>query len=272
MASRNSLKRLDRVKVLWNHELGPGYFQMGVECHASFEAAVPGQFVMVRLKSQDQPLLSRPFSIHDLIRKKDAVIGFEMLYKVIGTGTAKLSGCRAGDQVDILGPLGKGFSLFRGSGAIYVTAGGIGVAPFVFLAKTLLQSGIEGSGITLFLGGRTVLDLLCRKTFEALGVHVQIATDDGSAGVKGLVSGPLEKAVQKRKPDMLYACGPVPMLRSVMKLSAAHDIRCEVSIETMMACGMGACLGCAVENRRSQNTYMHACLDGPVFDARWINL
>ena len=268
----NSSICLDTVRVLWNRKQGSEYFQMGVACRSSFDTAVPGQFVMVRSNAQFQPLLRRPFSIHTLIRENGRVSGFEILYKVIGPGTQKLALCRPGDAVDILGPMGSGFSITKDSGRIYMAAGGIGVAPFVFLTEALLQHGVVASGITLFLGGRSMHDLLCRDFFEKTGVDFRIATDDGSVGEKGLVTAPLAKAVAAEKPSLLYACGPVPMLKSVVKIAAEHQIRCEISIETMMACGMGACLGCAVQSRLTEKKYFHACMDGPVFDAKDIYL
>jgi dihydroorotate dehydrogenase electron transfer subunit len=245
---------------------------MGIQSPHYFQAALPGQFVMVRPKLHDQPFLRRPFSIHNLIRVKSRVDGFEILYKVVGKGTEKLSLCRKGDAIDVLGPLGNGFSHPDDSKDIYLVAGGIGVAPFTLLVIHLLGCGVENSQLTLFLGGRSDNDLLGLETFKSLGIGLQIATDDGSVGIHGLVTESLEKAIRAKKPDMLYGCGPVPMLKKVMMISDTYNVRCEISIETMMACGMGACLGCAVENRLSRKKYLHACIDGPVFNAKDIRL
>jgi dihydroorotate dehydrogenase electron transfer subunit len=272
MKTVENKKHLFDATVLWNRHMGAAYYRMGVKCLQAFQAASPGQFVMVRPKLQAQPLLRRPFSIHDLIRSKGHVDGFEILYKVIGLGTEKLSLCNKGDTIGILGPLGKGFSRYSDAGDIYMAAGGIGVAPFMFLSQELLRRGVDGSRITLFLGGRSSKDLLDLKTFERLGIDLQLVTDDGSAGVRGLVTLPLEKAIQAKMPGILYACGPVAMLKKVAMISKAYDVHCEVSIEAMMACGMGACLGCAVENRLTEMKYLHACIDGPVFDVRDIHL
>lgn len=272
MKTAENKKHLLEAIVLWNRCVGTAYFRMGIKCPHVFQAAFPGQFVMVRPKHQTQPVLRRPFSIHNQIRIKGRVDGFEILYKVIGVGTEKLSLCRKGDTIDVLGPLGKGFSRYQDTGDVYLAAGGIGVAPFIFLANDLLRWGVEGSRITLFLGGQSKKDLLGLNTFERLGIGLQVATDDGSAGVQGLVSMPLEEAIQTKKPDILYACGPVAMLQKVAMMANAYDVRCEISIETMMACGMGACLGCAVENHVSDKKYLHACIDGPVFDAGDIRL
>jgi dihydroorotate dehydrogenase electron transfer subunit len=272
MKTAEHKKHLLEANVVWNRCVGAAYYHMGIKCPHVFQTAFPGQFVMVRPKLHAQPLLRRPFSIHNLIRTKDRVDGFEILYKVIGVGTEKLSLCRKGDTIDVLGPLGKGFSRCQDTGDVYLAAGGIGVAPFNFLANDLLRWGVEGSRITLFLGGQSKQDLLGLNTFERLGIGLQVATDDGSAGVQGLVTLPLEEAIQTKKPGILYACGPVAMLKKVTMISKAYDVRCEISIEAMMACGMGACLGCAVENHLSDKKYLHACVDGPVFDAKDILL
>jgi dihydroorotate dehydrogenase electron transfer subunit len=272
MLSSEPKKHLFEADVLWNYREAEAYYRMGVQSPQILKTASPGQFVMVRPKFHAEPLLRRPFSIHNLIQTKNRIQGFEMLYKVVGVGTEKLSLCRKGDTIDILGPLGKGFSHDNAIKDVYMVAGGIGVAPFIFLANHLLRCGVKNSQLTLFLGGRSSKDLLALNRFERLGIVVQTATDDGSAGVHGLVTMPLEKALQTQKPDILYACGPVPMMKKVMAISDTYHVRCQISIEAMMACGMGACLGCAVEDRQSQKKYLHACIDGPVFDSRQIRL
>jgi dihydroorotate dehydrogenase electron transfer subunit len=124
----------------------------------------------------------------------------------------------------------------------------------------------------VFIGGRTKDDLLCRDDFVQLGLKVETTTDDGSDGDQCLVTHPLAVAVDQRRPDLIVACGPMAMLDCVIGIAEKHHIPCQVSIETMMACGMGACLGCAVEARVDQSGYLHACLDGPVFNAADLKL
>ena len=264
--------RLSASRILSNREICPGYFRMRIACDQVYQDAVPGQFVMVRLVGQASPLLRRPFSIHDLIMEGERVTGFDILYKIIGTGTEALSLSRAGDIVDVLGPLGRGFSTRGDFGHVHMVAGGIGVAPFVFLINHLMRQGLSSSQITLFVGGRSCGDLLCLEIFERLGIQLKVTTDDGSAGSQCVVTQPLGEALRQQKPKMLFACGPMPMLREVMAISKKDGIPCQVSIETMMACGMGACLGCAVEKRDSKEKYLHACMDGPVFEAGQIML
>jgi dihydroorotate dehydrogenase electron transfer subunit len=260
-------KCLQGAQVTWNRPQKSGYYRMGLRCGGHVARADPGQFLMVRLKGQQSPLLSRPFSIHQVITEKGRIRGFEILYKVVGDGTALLAGARRGDGIDILGPLGKSCVIPPGHKAIFFVAGGIGVAPFLFLAARMSAGGFDMSRVLVFLGGRTENDLLCVEDFEALGISPRLTTDDGSRGRQGLVTVPLEEAIGTSRPDMLYACGPLPMLRQVMTIAAHHDLPCQVSIETMMACGMGACLGCAVKDKKKQDAYRHACVDGPVFDA-----
>jgi dihydroorotate dehydrogenase electron transfer subunit len=253
--------------IIENQEVCSGYYRMRIACSRVFKYAVPGQFVMIRSPGQTTPLLSRPFSIHDVIIEESGTVSVDILYKIVGVGTLKLSQIPPGDQIDVLGPLGRGFSIRDDYKQIYMVAGGIGIAPFVFLGKHLIHKGIQSGQITLFIGGQTSGDLLCLGIFEGMGLDLQLTTDDGSSGQQSLVTKPLEAAFAKARPDIIYACGPVPMLREVMKLTKQSNIPCQVSIETMMACGMGACLGCAVEQTKTQNTYLHACKDGPVFDA-----
>jgi dihydroorotate dehydrogenase electron transfer subunit len=151
-------------------------------------------------------------------------------------------------------------------------AGGIGIAPMLFLASHLNLKGFDLSDSTLFIGGRNKADLLCRKTFADFGMKVNVATDDGSDGKKGLVIDLLDLTDKKKRPDVIFACGPYAMLKAVAKLSEAHKILCQISIETIMACGMGACLGCAVETNDITDRYLHTCVDGPVFDSKIIKL
>ena len=253
--------------MLWNRPQGSGCFRMGLGCGGHIQGAEPGQFLMVRLEGQQSPLLRRPFSIHRVIVDQGRVHGFEILYKVVGTGTALLAGAQKGDGIDVLGPLGRSFDLHPGHKTFYFVAGGIGVAPFLFLADRMAAAGFDMSRVNLFLGGRTASDLLCVTDFEQLGLSTNLTTDDGSRGRQGLVTGPLEEALGASPPDMLYACGPLPRLREVLAVADHHDLPCQVAIETIMACGMGACRGGAVKDRQRNDADRHACVDGPVFEA-----
>ena len=260
-------KCLRKARVVWNRPQGAGYYRMGFVCEGQVRNAHPGQFLMVRLEGQQSPLLRRPFSIHQVIVENGRITGFEILYKVVGEGTGLLAKAGQGDGIDVLGPLGRGFTIDPRQETIFYVAGGIGVAPFVFLADRMSAAGLDMSRVTLFIGGRTKEDLLCVQDFTTMGLSLELSTDDGSRGRPGLVTELFSEAIRVSRPDMVYACGPLPMLREVMAIAARRDLPCQVSIETMMACGMGACLGCAVADRNQDDAYRHACLDGPVFDA-----
>jgi dihydroorotate dehydrogenase electron transfer subunit len=262
----------ETATVLWNKPVGGDCFDLGLACPPGYGEAVPGQFVMVRLLAGGAPLLRRPFSIHNLIKEKGEFVGIRLLYKVVGSCTRMLSAVKPGQTLDLLGPLGRGFDLYRKASRSFIVAGGIGVAPLVFLAKTLVEAGRADTIDTVFIGGRSREDLLCRQDFEKLGLQVQVTTDDGSDGDQCLITDPMQALFEKKPPDMIYACGPTAMLRCVIDAAKAHGIACQISIETMMACGMGACLGCAVESKAESDAYLHACLNGPVFDGQAISL
>lgn len=254
------------VTVLWNESMSHPYYRIGLTCSDDYVRARPGQFVMVHLMESHTSLLRRPFSIHRRIIDQQQIKGIELLYKVVGNCTEKLSCLEKGDRLDLLGPLGSGFRISTDYSRIYLVSGGIGVAPMVFLAMSLLEFGIAPSRCEVFLGGRTKEDLLCREVFTDLGMETSITTDDGSAGKACLVTDPLEIAIKANKPDIIYACGPMDMLRCVSDIAESHSVTCQLSIETVMACGLGACLGCAVESREDRDTFLHVCVDGPVFD------
>ncbi len=262
----------ENAKVMWNQKVGPGYYRLGLGCNEGYARTIPGQFVMLRLVDQTFPLLSRPFSVHRLIVSQGRIKGLEILYKVIGRCTQRFSRLVQNDSLQLLGPLGRGFEIVDAARIYYLAAGGVGVAPMVFLASCLKTQGVDMSGCTLFLGARTEADLLCRDDFRALGVRIQVTTEDGSTGERGLVTHSLKAAVASKRPDMLLACGPVEMLAHVGRMAHKYAVPCQVSIETMMACGMGACLGCAIEAKDSPSKYLHACLDGPVFAAQHLKL
>jgi dihydroorotate dehydrogenase electron transfer subunit len=264
---------LAESKILWNRSLGEAYRCLGMTTGAEYETARPGQFVMVKIDSGFAPLLRRPFSIHRLIDPGDGGAGIELLYKMVGPTTDQMGGLRPGDTLSLLGPLGRGFTVPPGPSRAALVGGGIGIAPLVFLASGLIESGHVPGGIRVFLGGRSVADLLCADDFAEMGLQVSTTTDDGSAGEKGLVTEPLERALAAGDIDRVYACGPVGMLKGVAALAEKYPVACQVSIETYMACGMGACMGCAVKSKDPlEDKCRHACLDGPVFDAAQIIL
>lgn len=250
-------------QVVENVSVKPGFFNLRMKGHG-MEEAKPGQFVMLRFPGQTEPILRRPFSIHRY--HKD---GFEILYQVKGVFTEKLSNCRPNEVLDVVGPLGNGFSLH--DTPLYVIAGGIGVAPLVFFVENLIHKGFDLRSLEFFLGARTQQDLLLAEFLPKLGLKVHISTDDGSAGEKGLILDLVKKRSEVRMPIAIVACGPEKMLKAVALFCEEKQIRCEVSMEVYMACGIGACLGCAIRSRIHPEKFSHVCQDGPVFDATHIS-
>ncbi|MGM0454495.1 MAG: dihydroorotate dehydrogenase electron transfer subunit [Thermodesulfobacteriota bacterium] len=257
----------ESARIIFHQALNREYFRLGITCDAAYQNAVPGQFVTVKIPDRHEPLLRRPFSIHRLHRQNGRVTGIEILYRVVGGFTRNLSEKQAGETVDLLGPLGRGFSMPADVGKPVLVAGGIGVAPMMFLAEALYAAGKDLSAAHLFYGGRTETDILCRPEFEQLDLPVTVTTEDGSAGQPGMVTEPLQTWIAGHRPDVIYACGPHGLLSAVTDIAAYHGIYCEVSIETVMACGLGVCMGCAIEARDKPEGYRHVCRDGPVFDA-----
>jgi len=260
-----------KVEILHHTKVGPGYFKIGLAFPDLARSAQPGQFVMVRLPDRYIPLLRRPFSVHNRLIDGGEVNGIELLYKVVGETTRAMSELKAGDFLDVLGPLGNGFSFPEGIQDVFLVAGGVGVASLYYLALDLAER--RAVRPTVFLGGCSATDILCREGFESIGSRVQITTEDSSLGENGVVTSLIQKALEvDGKPDIIYACGPTGMLKAVSDITAAYDVPCQVSLETVMACGFGVCLGCVVEKAGSPGAYLHACTDGPVFDYRAIRI
>lgn len=260
-----------KEKVLANEPVGGDCHRLTVACHEGYVVAAPGQFVMLKPEDGNSTLLRRPFSIHRLVPGAKGC-QLTLLYKVVGATTAQMATLKAGDRISLLGPLGRGFEVSGRYRRVYMACGGIGTAPMVFLLEKIRQRFAKSCQVDVFLGGRSRQDLLCRDIFESLEANVTITTDDGSAGDQCLLTDPLEVAVGENMPDMIYACGPEGMLACVAGIARRNQAACQLSIETVMACGMGACLGCATPARGDDSRYLHACVDGPVFDVDQLDL
>jgi dihydroorotate dehydrogenase electron transfer subunit len=256
--------------IIDNHCLGGGFFRMRVTADDRILGALPGQFVMIRIGAGDMPLLRRPFSIHRLV---DGPSGpaFEILYRVVGIGTRAMADMNNRQTIDVLGPLGRGFAVGSGMKRGVIMAGGVGVAPMVFLAEYLVKRE-SFACLDVFLGARTRDELLCRKEFTNLNIPLHVTTDDGSCGDRCLVTMPAADSIRAHRPDMVFACGPLPMLRCVIDMAGDTGVKCQISTEAVMACGLGACLGCAVADARMPGHYLHACIDGPVFPSDQIRI
>jgi len=259
--------------ILSNVELSPGYFRMRMTSPSELLHSVPGQFLMLKVTDSIDPLLRRPFGLFDVGSFQPEYDGCgtraytEILYKVVGKGTRRLSTLHHGDLIDLLSPLGKGFDQGPAGEEKILVGGGIGLAPLYYLAKALVG---KGEKVRLFAGGRNRDDVLCITEFERLGVETYVSTDDGTLGERGLVTRVLEQHL-KPEGQRIFACGPTPMLRAVALMAQGKCVPCQVSMEAGMACGVGACLGCVLKGANHTDEtpdYRCVCKDGPVFDSR----
>lgn len=251
-------------RVIGQTPLTAGYWALNVEAPGVAEAALPGQFVHVRVPGLEPVALRRPFSIFGA---QGTLL--KLLYKTVGRGTAQMNRLAPGDPLQVIGPLGNGFPLTP-QGSPLLVAGGYGVAPLSFLAGRLPVKGIA------LIGGRTADDVLAVADFERLGWTVRVATQDGSLGEAGLVTLPLDRELARlRKAGVtpeLFACGPDGLLRAVGERAVQAGCRGWLSLDKHMVCGVGACLACVQALRRADGTEWigRVCHDGPVFEAREI--
>lgn len=264
-------------RVLENKKVAPGHFVLKFSSKNIGKNAHPGEFVQILCSDSYEPLLPRPFSFLSVTPSD-----FSVLYHVVGKGTEILSKAKKGDAFNILGPLGKGFSADAKTSVISVLiGGGVGIPPLLHLAHTLLKNKARKENIHVFLGARNKSLLLCEKEFKKMGINLHLATDDGSKGRKGLVTEPLEEFIRtlNARAVRMHTCGPTPMLKAVSRLAEKYEMLCEVSVEVPMACGFGACLGCAIkvsdsvrcidtsQRTESGHRFAIACCEGPVFPA-----
>lgn len=258
------------ARVLANTRLSADYSVLALAAPAVAAVALPGQFVMLKPRRGHDPLLRRPFSIFEVLHDADgAPAGLTILNKRVGTGTSLLAEAAAGDTVDCLGPLGRGFEPIDPPAEAWLVAGGVGLAPFATLADALRARRVA---TTLFYGARRSADLHCVDVFERRGVPILFSTEDGSLGDRGLITVPLARALEARGDQAVhvYACGPTPMMRAVAGLTARHGCRCHVSLEQVMGCGLGGCYSCVVRVRETSGApphFVRSCSSGPVFDA-----
>ncbi|PLX87342.1 MAG: dihydroorotate dehydrogenase electron transfer subunit [Desulfuromonas sp.] len=261
-----------RTIVLSNQEISPGYFRMRILAPGYDAVAQAGQFVMFRVQRSLPPLLRRPFGIFrtgflapdcDGMPAKEYI---ELVYKVVGLGTEIMQDLHEGDKIELLGPLGRGFDLGDPAQDKILVGGGIGLVPLYMLAEKLADK----SKVRLLMGGRTRDDIITVTEFERLGVETYVSTEDGSLGEEGLVTQVLQRKLQKYPSARVYACGPMGMLDAVQSICATNRVALQVSLEALMACGVGACLGCVVKgagHSEESPRYLCTCKEGPVFDA-----
>ncbi len=255
--------------ILDNSEISPGYFRLALDSLELSKKVRPGQFIMMKVSENYDPLLRRPMGVYK-ISDFEGRPSVELLYQVVGKGTASMSKMKKGTKVDLLGPFGNGFKIPQQIKEAVLVAGGVGVAPLVILAEHLVKE-IPKLKIHLFIGGKSKNDILCLSDFEKLNAEISIATEDGSLGIQGLVLDPLEKFIVNKNFSNVsfFACGPSGMLKELTKLTIGNNIYCQVSLDRRMACGFGVCLGCVIKViTEKDEAYKNVCTDGPVFDAK----
>ncbi len=253
----------DNARIIFNRQIAPKIMHMGVFSPEIASEASPGQFVMFRVSSGRDPLLRRPFSICRTLG--DGSI--DIVYSVVGRGTDLMSHMVKGDRVSVMGPLGQGYRLPDENQTPVLVSGGMGIAPLIFLAHA-----INDPGLTFIAGFSTASKIIPTDNICHSDLNIKIATDDGSYGYHGFVTDLLANVIKGRNDTVVYACGPVGMLRKTALMTIRSGVDCQVSLESTMACGLGACQGCVVP--ASQDValaYFNVCKDGPVFFANRID-
>lgn len=254
------MDRLHAAKILSHLDVGRGYFRLRLSAPGVAAAARPGQFVMLRVSENLDPLLARPFGIFSVPSRSS----IEIIYRVAGRGTQMLSQIEPGHELGLLGPLGNGFPMPKRGTVPIMVSGGSGFPPLHFLATR------SRAKAHVFIGARGRDCLPPTAVLRSIKRHVlslHIYTDDGSAGMKGTVAEALSLflAGSRIHHALVYACGPNAMLCAVSRLAIERGIKCYVSVEERMACGLGACMGCSIPMK--SGGYRRACKEGPVFDA-----
>jgi len=254
--------KIQQARAISQEKLGGDYQVLVLEAPAIGAAAAPGQFVHVRIPRRAEFTLRRPFSV---FRADDRTLS--ILYKRVGRGTEAMTELRAGDKVDLLGPLGNGFPLDTAGAFPVIVAGGYGIAPLCFLARRLAAPGLA------LVGGASADDILCLDEFGEAGWQVRVATEDGSRGEKGLVTAVLDSWLQEqagKEDPVCFACGPDAMLKAVGDRAMAGGWKAWLSLEKRMGCGVGVCLACVqkVRGEDGTETWARVCRDGPVFESR----
>lgn len=253
-------KYITNFTIIKKHVFNEMYFSLTLKHPDRLPEIAAGQFVEVEVPGNKQVMLRRPISIHDVDTENNTLT---LLVQVVGKGTRTLSQLNEGDTLNLVYPLGHGFSI-EGERVLLV-GGGAGIAPLLHLSKCFAAKGIRP---VILLGGRTASLIPVQKEFEPYG-DVYFATEDGSLGEKGMVT---QHSMFSGNYDHIFTCGPTPMMKAVARHAIANNINCEVSLENMMACGIGACLCCVVD---SDAGHKCVCKEGPVFNAKqltnWIN-
>jgi len=269
-------KIIEQARIISQERISGQILRLRLHSPEISGAARCGQFVMVRLREGTDPLLRRPFSFSRIYPEDGE---FEILYRVVGRGTWLMSQLLPGSSVSLVGPLGNGFELpIEKTAALAFIAGGIGIAPLLeLIAQVISDRGAKGlENLRLFYGARTAAELLPEDFTRAIGIRVHFATDDGSFGFHGRITQMVEELTAEedlllRRPHEVYSCGPLAMQYHVARWAISNDVLAQLSMESLMACGIGACLGCALPAQTpgepQSERFVHVCEDGPIFSA-----
>lgn len=244
-------------KIVFNKKLSDKYYYMKIESPEFVKNAKPGQFFMLKTQSFDylvDPLLRRPFGVCNI--EDDC---FTILYTLVGKGTYLLSNLQASTEISFSNPLGNGFSIVKNK-KVALVGGGVGIAPLLYLSKVLKDNN---NSITLYYGGKSIGDIHLLEYFENTCDYIKISTEDGSLGEKALITD----IITNIDYDIVYTCGPKPMMKNVVSVFQNKVENIEVSLDERMACGLGACLGCIIYVKEGDNIVQkRCCVEGPVFD------
>ena len=248
-------KVLEQSAVCLHRSLGPQTYLLRLEAPQIAKASRPGQFVNIKFLAPAQHLLRHPFGVAGVNTAQGTL---DIIYRTVGEFTYHLTALQVGDKVDVLGPLGHGFDVSAPSALL--VGGGTGLAPLLFLAAKL---GAQKTDV--LMGGRTQGDLFWQNSYAPHTRQIFVTTDDGSEGTRGTVMAKLPALLQENAYNCVYTCGPSAMMQAVAACCEAHNVRCQVSLERYMACGIGACLSCTCQGREKR---LKVCTDGPVFWAQ----
>ena len=253
-------EKLEKYLILKKEMLAKSCVRLTIRCPEIAKKASAGQFAHVRANGF---MLRRPISISEIDKEAGTI---RLVFEVRGEGTAVIAELNAGDTVDMLAPLGNGFTLEKGK-KVVLLGGGIGTPPMLEVAK------FYGADATVITGFRSASAVILQDDFKKTGANVMLCTDDGTAGEHGLVTAPLARVLEGGNVDLVCACGPNGMLKGVVSLAKEHGVSCEVSLEERMGCGVGACLVCACKSvKNGEEYYARVCKDGPVFNAEEVTL
>ena len=247
-------KYIEEAKVIGQWVLNPNTKQIDLIAPRIAAEAVPGQFVNVQVSNRTAPLLRRPLGVAGVDKKQGVV---RLIYRIIGEATRILADVCSGDVISVVGPLGHGFD--RSAKHPLLVGGGTGLAPLLYLAESMVDEGIKPD---VLMGGRTADDLFWKDIYVDLVERMGLTTDDGSLGTPGTVMAELPLMLRRLHYDCVYVCGPVPMMKAVSAAVLEKGIKCQVSLEKYMGCGLGACLSCSCQGVGRR---LKVCQDGPVF-------